>query len=309
MKKEFMTKTIVVWCGALICCILWGSAFPCIKIGYALMNIPSSDTAAQILYAGYRFTLAGIMAILIGSIAHKKFLHPSKKSIKKIFVLSMFQTVIQYLFFYIGLAHTDGTKASIITGMNVFVAIIVSSLIFHLEKISAKKVLGCIVGFIGVLLVNITGGKLDMSISLNGEGFIFLSTVSYAFSSVMLKKYSATENTVMLSGWQFLVGGIIMSISGLIMGGELSTFNSDGILMLLYLAFVSAVAYSLWSLLLSYNNVSRVAVFGFMNPVFGFLLSAVLLNELKSINFYAIIALLCVCIGIWIVNSGNEKKA
>jgi len=309
LKKEFMTKTIVVWCGALICCILWGSAFPCIKIGYALMNIPSSDTAAQILYAGYRFTLAGIMAILIGSIAHKKFLYPSKKSIKKIFVLSMFQTVIQYLFFYIGLAHTDGTKASIITGMNVFVAIIVSSLIFHLEKISAKKVLGCIVGFIGVLLVNITGGKLDMSISLNGEGFIFLSTVSYAFSSVMLKKYSATENTVMLSGWQFLVGGIIMSISGLIMGGELSTFNSDGILMLLYLAFVSAVAYSLWSLLLSYNNVSRVAVFGFMNPVFGFLLSAVLLNELKSISFYAIIALLCVCTGIWIVNSGNEKKA
>ena len=177
MKKEYMTNTFVVWIGALICCALWGSAFPCIKIGYSMMAIDSNDIATQILYAGYRFTLAGILAVIIGSVINHKLLVPNKKAVPKVFFLSLFQTVLQYLFFYGGLAHTDGTKASIITGMNVFVAIIVSSLIFHLEKISAKKVLGCIVGFIGVLLVNITGGKLDMSISLNGEGFIFISTM------------------------------------------------------------------------------------------------------------------------------------
>ena len=212
-KSDFMTKTLVIWIGALICSALWGSAFPCIKLGYNMMAISASDTAAQILYAGLRFTIAGLLAILIGSVTSKRFLYPGKQAIPKVVVLSLFQTIIQYLFFYIGLAHTDGTKASIIEGMNVFVAIVVSSLIFRLEKLTIRKVLGCLVGFVGVLLVNISGNSLDMNMTLTGEGFIFLSTVSYAFSSVMLKLYSKEENTVMLSGWQFLFGGIVMTIA------------------------------------------------------------------------------------------------
>lgn len=63
-----MQKTIVVWLGALVCCLLWGSAFPCIKIGYQMMYIASDEVASQILYAGYRFTLAGILTIILGSI-------------------------------------------------------------------------------------------------------------------------------------------------------------------------------------------------------------------------------------------------
>ena len=51
-KEHFMQKTIVVWLGALLCCALWGSAFPCIKIGYRLFDIASGDVAAQILFAG-----------------------------------------------------------------------------------------------------------------------------------------------------------------------------------------------------------------------------------------------------------------
>ena len=301
-----MTKTIVVWFGALICCILWGSAFPCIKIGYNIMKIASDDISSQILYAGLRFTLAGVMAILIGSLINRKFLYPSKPAIKKVFVLSMFQTILQYLFFYIGLARTDGTKASIITGMNVFVAIIVSSLLFRLEKLTGRKLVGCIVGFIGVLLVNLSNGQLDLNLSFTGEGFIFLSTVSYAFSSVMLKKYAVSENTIMLSGWQFLFGGIVMSIAGALMGGHLDVFMTGAVLMLIYLAFISSVAYSLWSLLLSYNPVSRVAVFGFMNPIIGFFLSAVLLNEIESVSILTFAALVFVCVGIFIVNSGNK---
>ena len=266
------------------------------------------DTASQILYAGYRFTLAGIMAIVIGSLINRKFLYPSKQAVKKVCVLSMFQTILQYLFFYIGLAHTNGTKASIITGMNVFVAIIVSSLLFRLEDLTTKKIIGCIVGFLGVIFVNTSSGGIDMNFAFNGEGFIFLSTVSYAFSSVTLKKYSKTENTVMLSGWQFLVGGIVMSIAGLLMGGHLEGFNASAVLMLIYLAFISSVAYSLWSILLTYNPVSRVAVFGFMNPIIGFLLSAILLDEAGTIGIFTLIALILVCAGIYIVNSGNKTE-
>ena len=219
----------------------------------------------------------------------------------------MLQTVIQYLFFYIGLAHTSGVKASIIEAVNVFVAIIVSGFIFHQENVTAKKMLGCLVGFAGVVLINMNGMNFHMSLS--GEGAIFLSTVAYAFSSVFLKRYSVKHNPVMLSGYQFIVGGIILSAAGFAMGGRLSTVSTGGVLMLIYLALVSAVAYSLWGMLLKYNPISRVAVFGFMNPVFGVILSAWLLREgAQAFGPISLVSLVLVCAGIYIVNSREQSE-
>lgn len=307
--ETFLTKTLVVWLGALICCALWGSAFPCIKLGYGMMEISSSDTAAQILYAGCRFTLAGILTILIGSVLERHLLLPTLAELPKIAWLSLLQTVIQYLFFYIGLAHTSGVKASIIEGMNVFVAVLVAGYLFRQEHVTGRKMLGCLVGFLGVVLVNLSGGKLDASFALNGEGFIFLSTVAYAFSSVFLKKYSRKHNPVLLSGYQFLVGGAFMAAAGYLMGGRLTKATPGALGMLLYLALVSAIAYSLWGILLKYNPVSRVAVFGFMNPVFGVLLSSLLLRESNTLGITSLMALVLVCIGIYIVNRPEKVRA
>ena len=314
-KKElFLQKTIVVWAGALICCALWGSAFPCIKLGYKWMQIEASDTATQILYAGIRFTLAGVLAIAIGSVLQKRFLFPEREALPKVVWLAFLQTVLQYLFFYVGLAHTTGVKASIIEGMNVFVAVFVAGYLFRQEKVTTKKLVGCVIGFIGVILVNILGGSFargfvlqnpfegESGISLFGEGFIFFSTVSYAFSSVFLKSYSKKHDPVMLSGYQFLLGGVIMMICGLLFGGRITQISPRAVAMLLWLAVVSAVAYSLWGILLKYNPVSRVAVFGFMNPVFGVILSAILLQESQSLGAGAIVSLAFVCAGIYIVN-------
>lgn len=301
-----MQKTIVVWLGALLCCALWGSAFPCIKIGYRLFDIASGDVAAQILFAGCRFTLAGVLALAIGSALNREWLVPKRRSYGRIAKLALLQTVAQYIFFYVGLANTTGVKASIIEGVNVFIAILVASLLFHQEKLSAAKILGCVIGFAGVVLVNISGGGLDLEFHFTGEGFIFLSTIAYAFSSVFLKRYSKEDNPVLLSGWQFVFGGLVMIVCGLIAGGRLSEWSVAGVLMLLYMAVISAVAYSLWGILLKYNPVSKVAVFGFMNPVFGVILSAILLHEGDSIGVMCLVSLALVCAGIYIVNRGEE---
>ncbi len=308
-KKNRMQSTFVVWLGALICCALWGSAFPCIKIGYQMFEIPQDAVATQILFAGLRFTLAGILVILIGSVLSGNLLKINRQNALKILKLSLLQTVLQYLFFYIGLANTTGVKASIIEGVNVFIAIFVASLIFRQEKLTMGKLAGCLIGFAGVVLVNLNGNGLDMSFHLNGEGFIFLSTVAYAFSSVYLKRYSKTENPVLLSGWQFVAGGLVMTIMGLLMGGKITKVTAAGIAMLFYLACISAVAYSLWGILLKYNPVSRVAVFGFMNPVFGVILSAFLLGEREQASgIKSIIALILVSIGIYITAKVKEEK-
>lgn len=308
-NRTFLTNPFVVCLLAMVCCGLWGSAFPCIKIGYQMFRIAADDTASQILFAGYRFMLAGVFTIIIGSIFGRKFLLPQRASMGKILKLCMLQTVLQYLFFYIGLAHTTGVKASIIEAVNVFVAIFVASIFFHQEKLTTRKLIGCVIGFCGVILINLTGTGIETSMSLIGEGFIFFSTVAYAFSSVCLKHYSKAENPVVLSGYQFLLGGFIMSICGGIMGGHVREFYGKSIAMLFYLAFISAVAYTLWGILLKYNPISKVAVYGFMNPVFGVILSAVLLpGENEELGMKSIVALILVCAGIYVVNYVSPKQ-
>ena len=113
---------------------------------------------------------------------------------------------------------------------------------------------------------------------------------------------------MVLSGYQFVIGGIIMIVCGLTFGGRLSQVSVGGIAMLLYLAMVSAGAYSLWGILLNYNPVSKVAVFGFMNPVFGVILSAILLEETDSLGLMCVLSLLLVCVGIYIVNFRTSEE-
>ena len=279
LKESTMRKTWVVCLLAMICCLLWGSAFPCIKVGYKLFQVDSTDTAAQILFAGCRFTLAGVLVILFGAVLQRTFLKPGRTAIAKIIKISLLQTVLQYFFFYVGLAHTTGVKGSIVEASNVFLSILVSSLLFRMEKLDAKKIIGCMIGFAGVVIINLSGNDVSMSFNLMGDGFVFISALAYAFSSVLIKKYSQTENPVMLSGYQFLLGGIIMVAGATAAGGRLTAVSVKGGMLLLYMALISAVAYTLWGILLKYNPVSKVSIFGFTNPVFGGILSALILGE------------------------------
>ena len=113
-------------------------------------------------------------------------------------------------------------------------------------------------------------------------------------------------NPVLLSGWQFMMGGTVLIIMGKLMGGKLQFEGIAPMFLLLYMACISAVAYTLWSLLLKYNPPSRIAVFGFMNPVFGVLLSALLLGETdQASGILGLLSLLLVSVGIYVVNSGK----
>lgn len=308
MNKNIMTKSWVVILIAFICSALWGTAFSGVKIGYDKFGIEAADWSSQMIFAGTRFAIAGIMTILAGSLTARKLLLPTKSSIPKIAMISLFQTVLQYFFYYIGLAHTTGVKAAVIVAAKVFAAILISSLIYRLEKLTMRKIIGCILGFLGIIIINMNGLKSGLDFSLLGDGFILISTIANGFSSVLIKKYSSNENPVLLSGWQFLFGGLIMAIIGLACGGNIGNITVNSVAILLYLAFVSAAAYSLWAMLLKYNPVSKVSVFGFMNPVCGVVISSIVLKESDSLGIHALAALILVCLGIYIVNREKNKS-
>lgn len=308
LNEKTMQKTIVVVSLAVLANMLWGSAAPAIKTGYRLFEVAADDIASLILFAGVRFFLAGILAIIIGSIINGNVILPTKSSLPKICVLALFQTIIQYILFYIGCAHASGTKVTIASSTGAFLSILVSALLFRQEKLTARKILGCVLGFTGVVLVNLSP-ELDFNMSLIGEGLVILSTCAFAISNAFTKLFSRTENPVMLCGYQFILGGAVLTALGFFMGGRLSFPGVGGLVLILYLAMISAVAFSCTSILMKYNPVSRVSIFGFLNPMFGVTLSILILKESgQEFGIKGLIALILVCIGVFVVNYQKQNK-
>lgn len=307
MKNEkFFKLRVIVILGALLCTALWGSATPFIKIGYNLM-LPERGVASTILFAGIRFLFAGVITVVLYSIARRRFLLPKKQNWGKISVISCFQTVIQYIFFYIGLANTSGVKGTILSGCNAFFALLIASLIFKQEKLTVRKFVACIIGFSGLVLINLNG--LEFNMNFYGDCFVIFSTIAYSFSSVLIKRYSKSEDPVVISGYQFIMGGLFMIIVGALFGGAIRVESLQAIGVLIYLSFLSAIAYALWGVLLKYNSVSRVTIFSFMTPVFGVILSKVMLTESSNVGIAnIIITLILVSTGILMLNYQKEQK-
>ena len=307
-EKTF-SKTWVVCLCAILCCVLWGSAFPCVKIGYKLFQIDTSSVPSLILFAGTRFSLAGVMVIIFGSVSKKKFLLPKAKNWWRVGLVSLFQTGLQYTFFYIGLANCTGVKSSVLNGLGVFFTIIAACFIFRTERFNIVKLLGCILGFGGVILINL-GGDFSFSFTLLGEGFVIFSGLSAAIAAGLVKIFAKHEDTTALCGWQFLCGGILLIIIGLSAGGKITHIDVGAAFMLLYLGFLSACAFTLQGFLLRYNPVSKVAVFKSTNPLFGSVFSAIILGETSQLlSWFTLIALVLVCTGIFIINKFGEKRA
>lgn len=306
-KEKTFSKTWVVCICAIFCCVLWGSAFPCVKKGYEFFHIDTASVPSLILFAGTRFSLAGIMVIIFGSITKKKFLLPKAKNWWRVGLVSLFQTALQYTFFYIGLANCTGVKSSVLNGLGVFFTILAACFIFRTERFNLIKLLGCVLGFGGVILINL-GGDFSFKFTLIGEGFVIFSGLSSAIAAGLVKIFAKHEDTTALCGWQFLCGGILLVIIGLSAGGRINYIDVGAAFMLLYLGFLSACAFTLQGFLLRYNPVSKVAVFKSTNPLFGAVFSAIILGETSQLlSWFTLAALVLVCLGIFVINKFGEK--
>lgn len=309
-KTPMFSKTPVLVAVAVFCCMLWGSATPAIKTGYRLLEV--EGVASIMLFAGLRFFLAGLLTIAIFSLAQRRFLFPRKENIKYVLHVSVFQTIVQYIFFYLGLHYTTGVKGTVASGSGAFFAVIIATLLYKQEKLTVKKIVACVAGFGGILLMNVNslsakGGGED----LMGVGFVLLSTIAASVSSVLMKRYSEHEYPVTLSGYQFMIGGLFMVGVGLAFGGNMNMANPGGVLDLVYLAFLSAIAYSLWSILLKYNPVSKVSVFNFMTPLFGVLLTTIFLpGEASRVETWQLICtLILISFGILLLNVRSKETS
>ncbi len=298
MKESIWQKRAVAPVLAAACALLWGTAFPFIKLGYQEFEIASDDRGAILLFAGLRFSLAGLMALAV-TLLKRNGNEPLKKLLPAAALLGAVQTFAQYLFTYIGIGMTTAANTSIITACASFLTVLAVPLFFKNDRITAVKLIGCALGFGGVLIVNRGGGVTAET--LPGDLLVFISTVCAAAGNIIAKKLGKGHDTLRLTAWQLLIGGALLCIAGLILGGRLDLLNLNGVLILLWLAFVSAAAFSVWTALLKYNPASKISVFILLVPVFGTLLSGLLLGE-EVFRAEVFVSLALISAGVILVN-------
>jgi drug/metabolite transporter (DMT)-like permease len=301
----FTRRYFIVAC-ATFCCLLWGSAYPAIKSGFILLDIAPTDVPAQMLFAGYRFFLAGLVLLLLAALLGRKLLNLRAAQWRQVALLGLAQTSLQYVFFYIGLAHTTGVKASILNATGIFFSVLLAHLLYRDDRLSYARAIGCSIGFAGVLAVNFGRGLLDFEFTLLGEGFIVIAALVLASAAIYGKRISQTLDPMLMTGYQLVIGGLALTAIGWLGEGELRPFDRQSGPLFVYLALLSSTAFTLWSLLLKYNPVGQVAVYTFLIPVFGTLLSALFLGE-NILAWKNLVALVLVCTGIWLVTRKQDS--
>lgn len=299
-EKIFTNRKYIILL-AILCTFLWGSAYPVIKLGYEVFGIQSNDSFLKLIFAGYRFLAAGIILMIIQKSMGKSIMPKSKSDFKSFILLGVVYTLMQYVFLYIGMANTTGVKSSILGSLSSFINIVLVHFIHKDDKLSSKKITGCIIGFLAIIILNFEGGGLNGSFKLMGDGFLIFSALMGSIGSIYNKSLVKNNDVFVTTAWQLIFGSVMLIGIGKSAGGTLPIVSVEAGVLLLYMALLSSVALVVWSTLYKYNKVGNITVYNFLTPIFGAILSALLLGE-TIFDVKNLIALVLACTGIWIVN-------
>jgi len=296
-KEKLLTWPPAVIFLALVCALLWGSAFPMVKVGFKMLQIEHS-TGGKLYFAAFRFLLAGLMIFAVLLLSGTSVLLRRRRDYAVVLLLGLVQTTLQYIFFYIGLSNTTGMKASIISAAGSFFVALFSHWWVEGDSLTFKKNMGLMVGFLGIVLVNLRHNQFDFNFRITGEGFILCTTILSATGMLIVKKTAVRIHPPLLSAYQLTLGSVVLLLITRATGSPTALhFSSASLLVFFYLSFLSAAAFSLWYVLVKYNQLTSMAVYRFLIPVSGTFLSAAILPG-ESLNWVALVSLALVSLGM-----------
>ena len=300
---------------ALTAAIAWGWAFPLIKIGFNAFRITADMTGSKMLFAGIRFAMAGLIVLTVARANKRSFTVNSHShgvgDIKNkkwcdwwfILVFALMNTTLHYFFFYIGMSHSEGSRAAILNSLSTFLVVLLACACFKSDKLTSRKIIGCTVGFVGVLALNL-GGAESGQFTWMGDGMIILNAICGACSNLMTRGLSRRVDIFVGTGYSLSIGGLLLILLGLLLDGTLPHINIIGIICLLLLIAISAIGFALYNKLLSCNPVGKVAIYNSLIPIVGAVTSCLCLGETFHTK-YALAGGLA-ALGIYIINKGKN---
>lgn len=304
-EKSIWQRPVWVAIFAFTAAFAWGWAYPLIKLGFAEFGITPDQTGSKMLFAGVRFAISGLIILAMAKGAHRSFvMSTGVRGWTFILIFALLNTSIHYACFYIGLSHSAGSRAAILNSLSVFTLVILACVAYpSTDRLNASKVVGCVLGFVGILALNI-GGADSGGFTWLGDGMIIGNALCSAAAGLMTRKMNRHIDVFVGTGYSLLVGGILLAIPGLAIGGTVPMVTAWGIVILLLLIAISTVAFGLYNKLLSCNPVGKVAIFNSLIPVIGAVSSCICLGE-PFYWKYAFAAILATA-GIYTINQAKK---
>ena len=302
-KTSIFQRPLWVMVFALTAAISWGWAYPLIKLGFEEFLITPDMTGSKILFAGLRFAMSGFIILIIARTTHRRFTIKGNGSYAFLLAFALTNTTLHYAFFYIGLSHSEGARAAILNSLSVFLLVLLACLFFKSDKLTSRKIIGCVIGFIGILALNAGGGDSG-AFTFLGDGMIILNAICSAVASLMTRSMSRRVDVFVGTGYSLALGGVLLIIPGIYLGGTLPDVTLWGITILLLLVAISSLGFALYNKLITCNPVGKVAIFNSLIPVVGAITSCLCLGE-PFYWKYAIATILATT-GIYIINKGKK---
>jgi drug/metabolite transporter (DMT)-like permease len=173
---------------------------------------------------------------------------------------------------------------------------------FKSDKLTPAKILGCVIGFAGILVLNVGTGS-GGGFTFMGDGMIILNAVCSAFAGLMTRGLGRYANVFAATGYSLAFGGVMLMLPGMLMGGTLPFITAAGLGILFLLICISTLGFTLYNKLLSCNPVGKVAIFNSLIPVVGAVTSCMCLGEPFYVKY--MIAAVLATAGIYIINKGK----
>ncbi len=259
----------------LVCSALWGSAFPVIKLSYESLAI--EGFGERMVFAGLRFMLAGLLIVPFCRGSVFRTLRAAPVGLLLWVILG--QTVLQYVFFYYALSVSSGTLGALLVGGGSFWWMLLAPVFLKTPLPSAKQwglIAACSVG-IGIAVYAPGAGSGQVGL---GAAAFLLASLSGAMGAIGLKKMSAHHGSRTITSISLFVGGFALLLLGLGgWDGFWRDLGSGAIWVLLYLAFLSATAFTLWNRLIEQYSVNVLSAYRFLIPLCGVLESALFVQS------------------------------
>lgn len=300
-RKSIFERPVWVALLALTAATAWGWAYPLIKLGFEEFAITGSMTAEKMLFAGVRFAIAGMIVLGIARTANISFALKERGSFWYVLLFALMNTTLHYAFFYIGLSHSGGARAAILNSLGVFLLVLFACMFFKSDKLTTRKIIGCVIGFAGILALNVGSSSSDFT--LMGDGMIILNALCSAIAGLMTRGLGKRVNVFVGTGYSLALGGVLLIVPAVCMGARIPQVTFAGIVILLTLVGISTFGFMIYNKLLTCNPVGKVAIFNSLIPIVGAVTSSLCLDE----PFYRkyILAALLATAGIYIINRGK----
>ncbi len=273
-------------------CLIWG-------LNWVVMK-QANEFFPPVLFTTYRFILGAV--ILLGITYFTKIPMPRREDWKWVILGGILQTVFFNTAVQIGMQFLSAGFSSVLSySMPLWVVIMAHFLLG--EKLTKRKTVGVIMGMIGlVALFNVSGGGAWWAIILTLFG-----AIAWAFASVLVKLKLQHCNILQYTTWQMVVGAILLSIYSALFGQGTVQWNWLAVGCLMYNGVLaSALAYFLWTYILSNAEAGKASISVLGIPIIGVLAGVILLKE--SLYWNTVVGMALILGGIWLVNGHTAAR-